>query len=167
MNLPVFNTDLLLDEKGRVMVPRAVRDVMEARGVSKLVAFANGGPRGGLSFCRIDDYEALAARHQGTDPLSPQARLFALAVASTAQTVSIDSVGRMLIPQELRALLGLQKELYLFTAGAWFEIWDKARWVEQAFPKAAELWDQLYGFGALGVPAATPSPLSPPRPGSP
>jgi MraZ protein len=162
MNLPVFNTDLLLDEKGRVMVPRAVRDALDARGVNRLIAFANGGPRGGLSFCRIDDYEALVARHQGTDPLAPQARLFALAVASTAQTVNIDSVGRMLIPQELRALLGLQKELYLFTAGTWFEIWDKSRWLEHAFPKAAEVWDQLYGFSALAPPAAPSS-----RPGTP
>ena len=154
MLLPCLNADLTLDPKGRVMLPVQLRSALELQGVSKMVAFANGGPKGGLALYKIDDYEAMARRHQTGDALDPRSRLFALAIASTAQTISIDNAGRMLIPQELRNLLGLERELWLFTAGAWFEIWDKPRWEQQAFPQAAALWDQLYGMGALSPVAA-------------
>jgi DNA-binding transcriptional regulator/RsmH inhibitor MraZ len=67
--------------------------------------------------------------------------------------VSVDNAGRMLIPQPLRRMLNLERELYLFTAGSWFEVWDRPRWEDQALPEAAALWDQLYGFDSLKPPA--------------
>ena len=48
-----------------------------------------------------------------------------------------------------RDLLGLERGLYLFTSGSWFEVWDHERWAQQAYPQAAALWDELYGFGSL------------------
>ena len=157
MHLPPLNADLALDPKGRVMLPRTLRDALDDEGINKMVAFANGGPRRGLAFSRVGDYRALAARHQGgpaagsdvIDLMDARARLFALAVASTAQAVSIDNAGRMLIPSPLRAMLGLDHDLYLFTAGGWFEIWDRARWLAEGFPQAAQAWDDLYGFDSL------------------
>lgn len=157
MLLPSLNADLRLDPKGRVMLPRALRAALDLAGVGQLVAFANGGPGAGLALYRVDDFEQMAQRYQGADPMDPRARLFALAVRSTAQRVSIDSAGRMLLPKELRALLGLDRELYLFTAGSWIEIWDRDRWAQQAYPQAAALWDQLNGLGGLAQ-LATPTP---------
>lgn len=148
MLLPALNADLTLDPKGRVMLPRQLQAALELQGISGLVAFANGGPNGGLALYTIPDFEALVRQHQG-NPLDPKSRLFALAIQSNAQTVKVDDAGRMLIPQTLRRLLGLERELYLFTAGTWFEVWDRARWEEQAMPKAAALWEQLYGFDSL------------------
>ncbi len=159
MLLPSLNAELTLDPKGRVMVPRPLRDALELEGVNKLVAFANGGPRRGLALYTIPDFRKLQAAHSSPDLLDPKARLFAIAINSTAQTVSIDGAGRMLIPQQLRNLLGLDRELFLFTAGAWFEIWDRPRWEQEAWPQAADLWDQLYGFGSL----APATPAAPPR----
>ena len=72
-----------------------------------------------------------------------------LAIASTAQTVKIDNAGRMLLPPQLRQLLGIERDLYLFTAGTWIEIWDRSRWEEQAYPVASKLWEELYGFDSL------------------
>lgn len=136
------------------MLPRALRSALELAGVNQLVAFANGGPGAGLAFYRVDDFTKMAEGYQGSDPMDPRARLFALAIQSTAQRVTIDSAGRMLIPKELRSLLGLDRELYLYTAGSWFEVWDRSRWAGQAYPQAAALWDQLNGLGALSVSAA-------------
>lgn len=131
------------------MLPSRLRSALELAGVGNMVAFANGGPGAGLAFYRVEDFAKMAEKYQASDPLDPRARLFALAVHSTAQQVPIDSAGRMLIPKELRALLGLDKELYLFTAGTWFELWDRNRWQEQAYPQAASLWEQLNGMGGL------------------
>ncbi|HCH66019.1 MAG TPA: hypothetical protein DFR83_24670, partial [Deltaproteobacteria bacterium] len=110
----------------------------------------------GLAFYKVEDFAAMAERYQGADPMDPRARLFALAVHSTAQRVSIDSAGRMLIPKELRSLLSLERDLYLFTAGPWFELWDRRRWADQAYPDAASLWEQLNGLGALSMPRTEP-----------
>lgn len=153
MFLPSLNAELTLDPKGRVMLPRALRDALDLQGVGKLVAFANGGPNRGLALYRIEDFQEMQKGHSQGDPMDPRARLFALAIASTAHTVSIDNAGRMLIPQQLRKLLGLERELTLFTAGSWIEIWDRGRWEQEAYPQAADLWDQLYGFGSLQPPA--------------
>ena len=118
------------------------------------MAFANGGPRGGLALCRVEDFNRIAADHQGGGPLDARSRLFAVAVASTAQALSIDSNGRINLPDALCRLLGLQRDLYLFTAGSWIEIWDRRRWLEQGVGPAAELWDELYGFDSLKPAAA-------------
>jgi MraZ protein len=148
MLLPSLNAELTLDPKGRVMLPVQLQRALELHGVERLVAFANGGPTRGLALFKIDDYNAMAARNQSADPMDARSRLFALAIASTAQTVSVDNAGRMLIPPQLRSLLGLDRELFLYSAGSWFEIWDMARWQQQQ-AQAAALWDQLYGFGSL------------------
>ena len=149
MFLPSLNADLTLDPKGRVMLPRALRSFYDLAGINKLVAFANGGPSGGLALYRLEDFAELQAQHQGADPMDPKARLFALAVSSTAQQISIDGAGRILLPQNLRGLLGFERELRLFTAGSWVEIWDRSRYETQAYPQAATLWDQLCGLESL------------------
>lgn len=149
MHLPALNAELTLDPKGRVMVPRPVRDALSSEGIAALVGFANGGPENGLAFYPLPAFKELQQRNTPADPLDPRARLFALAISSTAQTVTIDRAGRMLIPQQLRQLLGLNRELFLFTSGQWFEIWDRSRWEQRAWPNAASLWDQLYGFNSL------------------
>jgi division/cell wall cluster transcriptional repressor MraZ len=154
MQFSALNAELTLDPKGRVMLPRQLRDELEREGMNRLVAFANAGPKGGLAFTTVGAFDRMSREHQDADPMSPRARLFALAVRSTAQAVTVDNVGRVLIPKELRDLLGLERGLYLFTSGSWFEVWDHERWAQQAYPQAAELWDQLYGFGSLRPGAA-------------
>jgi MraZ protein len=156
MHLPPLNAELKLDPKGRLMLPRQLRSALELAGVNRLVAFANGGAQGGLALYTLEAYKAMAERHQGADPVDPKARLFALAIASTAQTVQIDGAGRMLVPQALRNLLGLEKRLHLFSAGAWFEIWDGDRWEAQAYPQASGLWDEIQGLGSIRATSSSP-----------
>ena len=163
MLFPSLNAELKLDPKGRLKLPSALCNALDMAGVNQLVAFANGGPGAGLALYTVDAFAEMAGRYQGADPMDPRARLFALAVHSTAQRIKIDGNGRVLLPAELRKLVGLDKELYLFTAGSWIEVWDRDRWAAQAYPQAAELWNQLAGFstlspasfsGGLGGPAA-------------
>ena len=149
MHLPPLNAELKLDPKGRLMLPRQLRNALELAGVNRLVAFANGGPSAGLAMYTLDAFETMSQQYQGSDPMDPRARLFALAIASTAQTVQIDNAGRMLVPQALRQLLGLEKRLHLFSAGSWFEIWDGDRWEAQAYPSASEMWEKIRGFDSI------------------
>ena len=89
----------------------------------------------------------MAERYQAPTPWTPE-RACSHCGALTAQRVSIDSAGRMLT-QESRSLLSLERDLYLFTAGSWFELWDRTCWTAQAYPQAADLWEQLNGLNGL------------------
>jgi MraZ protein len=50
-----------------------------------------------------------------------------------ATEVSLDSVGRILVPPFLRDYAGLQpeRETVLVGAGEYFEIWDEASWAKE------------------------------------
>jgi len=139
------------------MLPRDLRAFFEMGGHNQVVLFANGGPKGGVTAMFPSGYESMASEYRSENPLDPKSRVFARAIDSTAKRVKIDGNGRLLIPPELRRLLGLERELYLFTAGAWFEIWDKARWESQAYMEASDVWENLYGFDSLQTPAASTS----------
>lgn len=41
-----------------------------------------------------------------------------------------DSQGRLLVPRELVEYAGLNKDVVVIGLGEWFEIWDKATWLD-------------------------------------
>lgn len=47
-----------------------------------------------------------------------------------ASDVELDSAGRILVAPELRAAIGLQREVMLLGMGSHFEVWDAARLAE-------------------------------------
>lgn len=61
--------------------------------------------------------------------------------------VEIDSAGRVLISPELRAAVGLEKEVMMLGMGSHFEIWDAARLAEsEAEAVAGGMPDVLSNF---------------------
>lgn len=62
---------------------------------------------------------------------NPQARqLRRLMFASAAQT-KVDRSGRIRIPAELRARVGLEKDVVIVGVGDYFELWTPSAWQEQ------------------------------------
>lgn len=145
MNLPIVNASIKMDGKGRMALPTPLQAYFGLVGTNQLIAFANGGPSGGLALYSQNEYEDLLSKYRN-DPVDPKSRLFALAICSTATTVSIDSSGRILVPKNLRELLNLSKELHIFSAGSWIEIWDYDRWAKEAYPQSTDVWSQLNSF---------------------
>jgi MraZ protein len=50
---------------------------------------------------------------------------------STAYPVEIDKVGRILVPQMLRQVNGLDGEAIVAGQGEYFEVWNPLEWNEQ------------------------------------
>lgn len=48
-----------------------------------------------------------------------------------AESVSLDSAGRMLVPPLLRETVGLEKEVVLVGLESHFELWDKEAWMRE------------------------------------
>ena len=153
MQYDEFHCPLTLDPKGRLTLPAQLRSALGKAGVEQLVAVANQGNRGGLSFFTPDDYRRVVkGRVRDADPFARNTVVYLRAVDSTSQTLDIDGSGRVLVPALLRKLAGFEKELVAFSSLDWFEVWDNQRW-ERAFDQAMDLWDEQTGPDSLaGLP---------------
>jgi MraZ protein len=113
------------DDKSRLMVPAKFREplaggVVVIRGLDK-----NLWVMGAATFDII--FQRLMAMNL-MDPLARS--LNRLILGNTAQ-LDLDSAGRILIPQNLRDLAGLEGEAILVGLGDSFEVWSPANWQEQ------------------------------------
>ncbi len=115
-----------IDPKGRLIIPAKLRDDLgENFVISK-----------GMDHClyiypgdRWNEFEAqLSALPTTTDQ---KARKFAYFFQGSAVDGDLDKQGRALIPANLRAFAGLEKEVVFVGMGKRAEIWDKARWDEK------------------------------------
>lgn len=155
MQYDEFHCQLTLDPKGRMTLPAQLRAALKKAKVDTLVAVANQGSRGGLSFFTPDDYRRVVkGRVRDADPFARKTIVYLRALESTSQAVNIDSNGRVLIPPMLRKLAGLERELVAFSSLDWFEVWDGGRW-DRAFEQAMDLWDEETSQGDFSsLPAA-------------
>jgi MraZ protein len=114
---------LTLDGKGRVTVPSRWRDVLAATVAGQLVIAKS--PDGCLSLYPLPVWEAFEAELRAL-PLEQEGwrRLY----VGSATDVEIDGSSRVLIPPELRAWAGLEREVKFMGVGSYFELWDLARY---------------------------------------
>ena len=100
---------LTLDGKGRITVPARWRDVLMANVQGQMVVTKN--PDGCLSLY----------------PLTTEDDAWRRFFIGSATEVELDSAARVLIPPELRAWAGLERDVKFMGVGAYFELWDSAR----------------------------------------
>lgn len=114
---------LTLDGKGRVTVPARYRDLLVST-VGGQMMVSKSHVRCLSLFPRPvwDQFETrLHALPAAADGLR---RLY----IGSATEVTIDSGSRVLLPPELRAWAGLEREVVFMGMGNRFELWDKARY---------------------------------------
>ena len=114
---------LTLDAKGRVTVPSRWRDVLMSTVNGEMVICKN--PARCLSLFPRPVYETFETEIARL-PMKDEGwrRLY----MGSATEVEIDSGARVLIPPELRAWAGLEREVLFMGVGDKFELWDKARY---------------------------------------
>jgi MraZ protein len=111
-----------LDAKGRMSIPAKHRDALAVQCEGRLTLTKH--PHGCLLFFPRPVWES--HREQiAAWPMSARAwqRIF----LGNACDVEMDSAGRILISPELRAAVGLAKDVMLLGMGTHFEIWDAAK----------------------------------------
>jgi MraZ protein len=111
-----------LDAKGRMSIPAKHRDALAVQCEGRLTLTKH--PHGCLLFFPRPVWEA--HREQiAAWPMSARAwqRIF----LGNACDVEMDSAGRILISPELRAAVGLSRDVMLLGMGTHFEIWDAAK----------------------------------------
>jgi MraZ protein len=114
---------LTLDGKGRITVPARYRDVLVATVNGQMVVAKN--PDGCLSLFPLPVWEQFEGELLKL-PLEQEGwrRLY----VGSATDVEIDSASRVLVPPELRAWAGLERDVKFMGVGSNFELWDSARY---------------------------------------
>ena len=110
---------LSLDGKGRVTVPARHRDALAALSANQLTLTQH--PVGCLLVFPRPAWEGFRAQLMGLPMEADGWRRF---FVGSAVDVEIDSAARMLVPPELRALAGLDKDVLLLGMGQRLELWD-------------------------------------------
>jgi MraZ protein len=114
---------LSLDQKGRLMVPARYKEVLMSTVQGRMVV--SKCPDGCLALYPMPVYEKFEAEVLALPEIDAAWRRL---YVGSATEVEIDSGSRVLIPPELRTWAGLEKEVKFMGVGAFFELWDIARY---------------------------------------
>ena len=131
-----------LDAKGRMSIPAKHRDALAVQCEGRMTLTKH--PHGCLLFFPRPVWE----QHRDQIAAWPMsARAWQRIFLGNACDVEVDSAGRVLISPELRAAVGLEKEVMMLGMGTHFEIWDAAKLAEsEAEAVAGGMPDVLSNF---------------------
>lgn len=151
-SLPSFRGNFThsIDEKGRVSLPAEFRRILEARSEGSVVLtnYISEGARclEGFGIVAWQDFERKLREKSRFSPKLQKLENFYL---SRAAECPIDSSGRILLPQYLRAYAGIEKEMTFTSSIHGFRIWDKRVWdatfaaAEQALMENPEIFSDV------------------------
>jgi MraZ protein len=112
-----------IDAKGRTSVPSRFREVMTARGDSKLVLTT------GLDTCLVAypmvEWIAFEGRLSELPQFDPDVVTLKRIYVSGAVECEVDKVGRLLIPAALRKHARLKRDALWAGMGRYIELWSK------------------------------------------
>ena len=115
-----------LDDKGRLMIPARYRDLLAAG------AYITQGFDKCLMVMTDTYFQQVYERINAMNLADASARMLRRLILANAYSVEVDKVGRILVPQNLRAFLGIENgELTVAGQGDYFEVWTPAEWKSQ------------------------------------
>jgi MraZ protein len=136
-----------LDPKGRISLPVRFRDVLSDGAVLTL------GQDGCLFCFPRAEWDARSAEVRSVPLSDADGRAYSRMFFGKAESAELDSQGRLLIPQRLRAEAGIRKDVVVLGVFDRMEIWDRTAHerYEQAHAGAYQAGTlELGGRGARG-----------------
>ena len=120
-----LNQPMALDPKGRITLPVRLKNALDVHRVSSLVFIVHGGH---LRAYTPDEFvtrvEKPLMEQDGFDPGVEETQRLRLGFATE---VEVDRQGRLLLPANLRAMAGLDREVVVMSLLERLEVWDPAR----------------------------------------
>ena len=114
-----------VDEKGRITIPAAFRDVFVDG------AYIVQGFDKNLRLLTEPVFEAMAEKVISMSETQPKIRKLKRLIFSNSGRVELDSLGRVLVPQFLRDFAELKNEVVIVGVGNAIEIWSQPAWQGQ------------------------------------
>ena len=138
------SSDLTLDGKNRVVIPRRFQAGLDRDRDpdGRTTAIITRGFEGCLFVFAERTFEQLLERMKTQAFEGPSERKMQRLFFSGSHHCALDSAGRLLIPDKLRKLVGIAKDVVLVGVIDRLEIWPRERW--EAFEsESAEDFDEL------------------------
>lgn len=116
-----------LDAKGRIAIPSRYRDELDERSEGRLVITIDlNSPC--LSIYPLSEWERVETQLSRLPSMREDVRRMTRLLVGNAVDVELDSAGRILIPQMLRAHARLNKHAVLAGQLHKFQLWDESEW---------------------------------------
>jgi len=139
-----------LDAKGRFLLPAGFKRQLPEEETNRFVI--NRGFEKCLALYPMRTWEPLFEKITGLNEFDPKQREFRRAFLNGATFVEPDTAGRILLPPNLKAYAGLQKDIVLMATGDKLEIWDSNKYKEifdsLSSDTFSDLGNQVLGSGA-------------------
>jgi MraZ protein len=127
-----------IDAKGRTSLPARFREVLSAKGEPKVFLMPSPGMKA-LRAVPLSMWRMVEEQLAKVSPFDLKKQQMILRFISPAHEVDLDVHGRVLVPPNLRAYAGLEKEVVWAGAIRDVTLWDRGTWeAQQATPMAAE-----------------------------
>ena len=116
-----------IDAKGRLAVPARHRELLVARGVNNLIMTISPWDSC-IWLYPLPDWDDIEHQLQRLPAGDAESRMTRRVVLGHATDCPLDGQGRILVPQELRDLVGMDRQSVVLGQGNKLEIWDEAGW---------------------------------------
>ncbi len=138
------SSDHPLDGKFRVFVPKRFQEALGRDGEGSLACYLSLGVDGCLYLFSEAGFRDAMARLETQAITGPeQRRLQRLFFANTSR-VQLDAAGRLLVPEKLRAAVGIEREVAMVGVAHRAEIWPRAAWEAFESSNAGDGLDDLH-----------------------
>lgn len=114
-----------IDPKGRIVIPARFRDVLKAGGGDGVMITQMDACLFAYTF---EEWKMIEAKVMALAEKSDAMRRFRRVFIGGASECNCDKQSRILVPPDLRAYAGLEKEIVLVGVLDHFEIWSRENW---------------------------------------
>jgi MraZ protein len=118
-------TAITIDDKGRLAVPTAYRDLVARECSNRLVVTYNPYEQGCLWLYPVAAWEQVRDQVNTLPNAKKVHRALQLKLVGAATFVDVDGNGRLLLPASHRNAAGIEKKAVLLGMGGKFELWSE------------------------------------------
>ncbi|MET0226896.1 MAG: division/cell wall cluster transcriptional repressor MraZ [Dokdonella sp.] len=118
-------TAITLDDKGRVAIPAAHRELVAQASANRLVVTYNPFESGCLWIFPQNEWERVRDEVNALPSVKAVHRSLQMKLVGAAAHVEPDGNGRILLPASQRAAAGIEKRAVLLGMGNKFELWGE------------------------------------------
>lgn len=118
-------TAITIDDKGRLAIPTAYREIVARECGNRLVLTYNPFEAGCLYLYPMPVWEKVRDQVNALPRIKKNARLLQLKLVGAAAFAEPDGSGRISIPASQRSAVGIEKKAVLLGMGDKFELWSE------------------------------------------
>lgn len=123
-----------LDQKGRIIIPAPLRDVIFKTYNNSKLYITNASFDKCLDIYPFDEWNKLGEKLRTLPQTSDSVEYFKRRVIASAVECDIDKQGRILIPYEQRQDAEINAEVVIVGMLNRIQLWDKAKWIDVTDP---------------------------------